>query len=554
MDPFDLIGKRIQDLSDLYDNDGPSAVDQGSRPMFANGQLVQPNADGLRPGYKGTRISFTEKEVKQINTDLPKGIKLTKEIRAGEPYYYWRLNKSYKDKTIAKNKAVTDKDFTKDIGLKTLKKDLNGFIEINLPNALTQEKYEKLRYDNENLTQEDFLKKLNSEGYTTVQGHKFSRSNVNSLDSSIGLKRMKSYSLKEQTQFLKNTINGSEELRDINKLPISKVDKENRIRKLANSIRSRDNRNNTLGSFAFTDSKEAKLWKNFFSASRGDRIEIGGTFEGKDLSQRKNWPRDKDGKVNWGKKGPDGKPAWKYATFTDTQTPKGDVTFTFDNLKNQVEETFGSGYFDSSTSPYTEQKQSYKNLEGKKLAENRIKEEYYKKYNKYPSDGYVSQRMRPYAPAQVHHYGENGIMGDPYKVQLVSRSANQSLGKAEMTYKADLKKAQGNPVKINEIKNNFINKINNISNEMGGIKFTFEGQQYGSESTPQAAYDFEKQDLDKLTTKNSEAKAKILENIDKNKFRRVSTVLVNSAKEGGFGEAIQKICMRKKAKKGGRMF
>ena len=45
--------KRIQDLSDLYDNNGPRSMDQGSRPMFANGQLVQPNANGSRPGYKG---------------------------------------------------------------------------------------------------------------------------------------------------------------------------------------------------------------------------------------------------------------------------------------------------------------------------------------------------------------------------------------------------------------------------------------------------------------------------------------------------------------------
>jgi len=43
--------KRIQDLSDLYD--GPSATIQESRPMFADGQLVKPNADGSRPGYSG---------------------------------------------------------------------------------------------------------------------------------------------------------------------------------------------------------------------------------------------------------------------------------------------------------------------------------------------------------------------------------------------------------------------------------------------------------------------------------------------------------------------
>ena len=50
------------------------------------------------------------------------------------------------------------------------------------------------------------------------------------------------------------------------------------------------------------------------------------------------------------------------------------------------------------------------------------------------------------------------------------------------------------------------------------------------------------------------AKQKFLTNLDKNKFRRVSTVLINAAKEGGFGKAVQQICMRKKAKKGGRMF
>jgi hypothetical protein len=50
------------------------------------------------------------------------------------------------------------------------------------------------------------------------------------------------------------------------------------------------------------------------------------------------------------------------------------------------------------------------------------------------------------------------------------------------------------------------------------------------------------------------AKQKFLTNLDKNKFRRVSKVLVDAAVDGGFGEAVQKICMRKKAKKGGRMF
>lgn len=48
--------KRIQDLSAIYDDDGPSSTVLESRPMFADGQLVQPNADGSRPGYSGDKV------------------------------------------------------------------------------------------------------------------------------------------------------------------------------------------------------------------------------------------------------------------------------------------------------------------------------------------------------------------------------------------------------------------------------------------------------------------------------------------------------------------
>ena len=48
--------KRIQDLSAVYDDDGPSSTVLESRPMFANGQLVQPSDDGSRPGYAGDKV------------------------------------------------------------------------------------------------------------------------------------------------------------------------------------------------------------------------------------------------------------------------------------------------------------------------------------------------------------------------------------------------------------------------------------------------------------------------------------------------------------------
>ncbi len=48
--------KRIQDLSAIYDDDGPSSTVLESRPMFANGQLVRPSNDESRLGYKGDKV------------------------------------------------------------------------------------------------------------------------------------------------------------------------------------------------------------------------------------------------------------------------------------------------------------------------------------------------------------------------------------------------------------------------------------------------------------------------------------------------------------------
>jgi len=55
--------KRIQDLSAIYDDDGPSAVAPESRPMFNNGgMLVQPNNDGSRPGYAKVKKNLYPRE------------------------------------------------------------------------------------------------------------------------------------------------------------------------------------------------------------------------------------------------------------------------------------------------------------------------------------------------------------------------------------------------------------------------------------------------------------------------------------------------------------
>lgn len=65
--------KRIQDLSAVYDDDGPSSTVLESRPMFNDGgMLVKPNADGSRPGYAGVKKDNTTKVINKLDLDKKK--------------------------------------------------------------------------------------------------------------------------------------------------------------------------------------------------------------------------------------------------------------------------------------------------------------------------------------------------------------------------------------------------------------------------------------------------------------------------------------------------
>jgi len=81
--------KRIQDLSAIYDDDGPSATVLESRPMFANGQLVRPSNDGSRPGYSGER-------------DFGKTVEPNIRLRSG------KYDVSYKGESLGSFNKITD--------------------------------------------------------------------------------------------------------------------------------------------------------------------------------------------------------------------------------------------------------------------------------------------------------------------------------------------------------------------------------------------------------------------------------------------------------------
>jgi len=289
------------------------------------------------------------------------------------------------------------------------------------------------------------------------------------------------------------------------------------IRHKASRIKAETTQLQTSGTFqGITKSREGSLWKNYYeSHKRGDRIKIGGEFNGKNLSHRKNWPRNPDGTINWFLKDKTTKkPAWQMVEFTDMETPKGEVTFKYDNLKTQVDDAFEPGFFTRSTSPYIAQKELYgKNIMfegksmpvGKVLAKNAIIKDFQSKpgnAGKMPAEKYIQDRMRIWSPSQVHHWGEGGVGRNPYQVQRTSRLANQAVNAAEMTYKTALKNAGKDTAKIKTAKDNFIKSIEDISGKHGGIQYTVNGKVVGTKASEASTLAAAGQEADLLKHKD----------------------------------------------------
>ena len=91
------IFKKVQDLSAIYDDDGPRAMIPESRPMFNDGgMLVQPSDDGSRPGYAKNKMSGSKEQ--QAGNLAKKENRLSK---IGELF----INKDYKKLKVKTRKA-----------------------------------------------------------------------------------------------------------------------------------------------------------------------------------------------------------------------------------------------------------------------------------------------------------------------------------------------------------------------------------------------------------------------------------------------------------------
>ena len=86
----------IDKMQVMYGDKDPSSMAQEPRNMFADGQLVQPSNDGLRPGYQGKK-NVGSNQYGKFKTDKPTGFETINEKRLDD---YNKKNK-YINKLIS---------------------------------------------------------------------------------------------------------------------------------------------------------------------------------------------------------------------------------------------------------------------------------------------------------------------------------------------------------------------------------------------------------------------------------------------------------------------
>ena len=517
------------------ENEGPRITAQEPRIELAGGQLVQPNIDGSRPGYSGSKYVTYE------------GIKYPLITKEGHPHegkirYRSRTKgteyledkdelikrrKLYKKRTdVGRFTAQELKEFkakitTPEVGHINLIKHRGGIYRISAgtwgeevktytatedniikaqdhvtksykkkyPNALLDSEFLKLRLSDENinLTSEEFAKKLKK--YTTKQGKPWKAQNVFQANTRLNIseqvnpKQIREYSLKQVKEIIRESSGGQAFINaNINNVDVLKKEAS---RLLANR---RSAKSFFLG-FPVSDNNPSKMWRNLYiSSTKGDRIKVRGDFNGKDLANPANWPRKENGSIDWRVKGKDGVPFYQKIKFQDTEAPNKAI-FTWEkgkaieggNLKNQIDSVFGDGFFAKSTKAYSEQaldrRTMIKTKDGLKSVSEILGEKLIiakaKADGVVPTKDYIADIKKTFSLKDVHH--NRGIGNDPYSTESTLRSANRTLSKYETDYAAG------------RITNKeFIKKIKEIGKEHGGIRFQVDDVMVGKKATQES--------------------------------------------------------------------
>ena len=284
----------IQQLEDLKEW-AQDSTRYERRLNFRGGQLVQPG-----PGRQGYGGKFTNRDIAQIKKGLPEGITVYQDTSGA-----WR----YKVEIKTQGKGKETQYFTKTKTIQTGKENLDDLIEFRektykdlYPNRIDDETFTKLRFEGKNskLSDKAFADLLHEKGYTGWRGESFSstegtggRKTVMRIQDRLGWSDEvgpRNFRSLDEIKNIVRTASGGKKI--IKKLEgESSAAWESRLRKRAHVIEIGEKSHKTK----FGSSNEHKLWNNYLTASEGDRIVRGGTWNGKSLADKKNFPRDSSG-------------------------------------------------------------------------------------------------------------------------------------------------------------------------------------------------------------------------------------------------------------------
>jgi hypothetical protein len=452
---------------------------QEPRYMYARGQLVQPSADGSRPGYAG-KMKWTTKEVQEIYKDLPENIFVQKRILpSGKTDYTYRAKIRYKGKVYNfPSKVATPEN------KKQLIKDVEAKWDKLAPNRISREEYTKLRLlpENRRLSGDEFAEKLNKKyKKVTYRGEKWNNQNVFNYDREAPRSNIR---IADDLGFFeKRTVKEAKDI--INKYSGGKHFLKNKnltdaqITTKAAEYVAMEKQAAKEGGKSWPRGRQdkRKVWTNIYNSHKQ-----GGRFE---LVNKKELA-DKDGTINW-RKGIDEKnpfgPSnanWSKAKFRDK---KSGAIFTYDNLESMVNK-HGGGY-NKAIKAYNDNAILNQKTFGGKTYNDIIREAMIKKDyevvvgKKVRMDDpgllkYMGEKKPFYSFTEAHHF--KGVKDYPFDTEPSFKLANREQGILQNSYNKAV--ASGNPERIKKAKQVYIEKMNKLSDDYGGIRYKMDDKKF----------------------------------------------------------------------------
>ena len=488
--------QKIIELMDLFDEGEVTTADKIDRPqraldrdafddfnkrnpMAGGGMLVQPSADGSRPGYSKSKMGESK---------LGEGMEniFKEKIGPGKFRYFIKVRgKKY-------GQAIGEEN------LPTLKKKRDQVIKKLYPNRITNEDFSKLKNlkKYENMSSVEFSKVLNDKGFTTISGKEWNpKSTLRKIDE-LDLELVgRARSEDEIFKILKNIEGGPskiklykegiiplETLRDIATDYEKRQSPEYKETKKKIDTKANLKRAQELGNFPPGANPNDNLWAQVYrSAKDGDgRWRIVSKL-----------PPLKDGKRDWIKNGD-----WKKMKVVDTQTG---TEFGYKDLKSYLDNLEGPGTYDNALKPWQNKKDlnaikiKYRGNTislGKVLSNKKIEKEFFEKTGKFPKGVEVEEinkfykKKYPYGKSNFAVNHPEGVKNNWWNAEVVHKDANDRLERLDKSFRASLNSAQ-NKTQRNRIIELYKKDVKNI----GNVTSVFEGQTIGKSNIFSAARD-----------------------------------------------------------------